>query len=72
MQTSELKTLRPRRRVFITLISDEDAALFGFKGELIAEIGVRYSDELAGALAEASAAKVSDAVLGDDIINIIF
>ena len=51
--------------------SDHHAALFGLKGQLVAEVGVRDGDELAGTLTEAAAAQVRHAVLGDDVINIV-
>lgn len=45
--------------------------LFGLKGQLVAEVGMRDGDELAGTLTEAAAAQVRHAVLGDNIIDIV-
>ena len=44
--------------------SDHHTALFGLKGQLVAEVGMRDGDELAGTLTEAAAAQVRHAVLG--------
>ena len=51
--------------------SDHHAALFGLKGQLVAEVGMRDGDELAGTLTEAAAAQVRHAVLGDNIIDVV-
>ena len=57
--------------MFSIFNSNEDAALFGFKGQLVAEIGVSDSYKLLCSLAEASAAQVGNAVLGDDVVDIV-
>lgn len=51
--------------------SDEYASLFGFEGELVTEIGVCYRYELLRPLTEAAASEMGNAVLGDDIIDIV-
>ena len=54
-----------------TAESDHNAALFGLEGQLVAEVGVRNGDQLAGTLAEAAAAQMRHAVLGDDVVHIV-
>ena len=51
--------------------SDHNAALFGLEGQLVAEVGVRDGDQLAGTLAKAAAAQMRHAVLGDDVVDIV-
>ena len=51
--------------------SDHHAALFGLEGQLVAEVGVRDGDQLAGTLAKAAAAQMRHAVLGDDVVDIV-
>ena len=53
-------------------VLNHDAAFFGIEGKLCSEVGVSNGDELAGAGAERFTSKVGNAVLCDDIVNIIF
>ena len=52
-------------------VSHQDTAFFRFERQFVAEVGVRDGDELAGTGAEALAAQMRNAVLGNDVVHIV-